>query len=374
MAGLSTHPDDLGTRPVSRRVGAWVRYGPRPIEDTEIWFAIENYGAAILQPWEIAAAQRLKSARPDMLVLCYKCLSSTRSYEPGPIFSSGVSYREASRDAPEWFARRLGGSRIEWNTYPRHWQMTVWDADYQNRWCENVVAELERSPWDGVMADNDIFDDYYGLLPPIEGACSMADIRASLDDFVPLAGERLNDIGKLLVPNIAESRRDPGRWRRHASYGGGFEEVWLAWDADHYLDAPAARAQCDEVAGPGFTIMRTATDGSNDHKNFTYGLAAFWIFGGGCGGAFTATGHDDYSVTPFIPQLNWDLGVPLEKPRRQGNGWCRAFTGGWAAANFNAAPRRTIRFTVPPGLTAVDGSPAPHKLTLGAHEGVLYRR
>lgn len=357
-----------------RRFGAWIRYGD-PLTEDEISFAIEKYQVAILQPWETAALQRIKSARPDMTVLCYKCLSSTRIYEPGPTFTSGVSYREAWQDAPHWFARRLDGSHIQWNAYPGHWQMAVWEPDYQQRWCDNVANELAGTLWDGVMADNDVYDDYYGLNPPLEPNRTMDDIRGALDEFVPKVGKRLNGIGKLLLPNIAESRRDPGRWSRHASFGGGLEEVWLAWGPDDYLSPPTALAQCDEVAGPGLTIMRTATDGTNEHRNFTYGLAAFWIFGGGDGGAFTATAHNGYSsVTPYISQLDWDLGEPVEKPRRHGNGWSRGFTNGWAAVNFNANPRRKRSFKVPPGLSAVDDSSAPQRVTLQPHEGVLYRR
>jgi hypothetical protein len=355
------------------RFGAWVRYGD-PLTDEQIAFAIENYRVAILQPWETEALRRLKSARPDMVVLCYKCLSSTRDYEPGPIHTSGVSYHEAMRDAPQWFARRDDGSRIEWNTYPGHWQMAVWDSAYRKRWCANVVSEVEGTLWDGVMADNDVFDDYYGLNPPIDGGLTMDDIRTALDSAITEAGTALASIGKILVPNIAESRRQPGRWERHARFGGGYEEVWLAWGPDDYLDPPAALAQTDVLGGAGITIIRVATDGNDDHKNFTYGLAAFWIYGGSKNGAFTATGHDDYSVTPFIAQLRWDLGEPTEKPRRRGNGRFRKFTRGWAAVNFNAHPRRKITFNVPGGLVDADGMPAPERITLGPHEGVLYRR
>lgn len=97
-------------------MGAWIRYG-WPISPEQIDFAAEHYRVAILQPWELDAAAELKQRRPDMTVLCYKCLSSTRSYEPGPIYSSGVSYPEA-QDA--WFAQRLNGERIQWARYEGH--------------------------------------------------------------------------------------------------------------------------------------------------------------------------------------------------------------------------------------------------------------
>ncbi len=353
------------------RHGAWIRYGD-PLTDAQIAFAIENYRVAILQPWETAALEQLKSARPDMTVLCYKCLSSTRSYETGPIYTSGVSYEEAEEAGEHWFAHRLDGSRIEWNTYSDHWQMAVWDPEYQERWCDNVADDLEGSLFDGVLADNDVYDDYYGIRPPIEGDRQMADLRKALDALVPAAGARLNSIGKLLVPNIAESRREPGRWERHASFGGGFDEVWLAYGPDDHFDPETALAQTGQAAGPGLSILRIATDGTNEHPNFTYGLAAFWIFGGGPNGAFAATGHDDYSVTPFIPQLNWDLGEPTDEPRQRGNTWSRTFNGGWAAVNFNSARRRKVTYDVPEGLYDVDGAPAPHRVTLHPHHGVLY--
>lgn len=355
-----------------RSYGAWVRYGD-PLTRAQLDFAADHYRVAILQPWETAAAAYLKAARPDITVLTYKCLSSTRDYEPGPVYTSGVGHDEAEESGEDWFAHRLDGSRISWDGYPGHWQMAVWNGDYRERWVENVLDELSGSPWDGIMADNDVYDDYYGLRPPIEGGREMTDLRRELDEFVPYVGRSLNEAGKILVPNIAESRRDPGRWARHAAYGGGFEEVWLAWGPNDYLDPQAVNAQSDQVAGPGLTIMRVATDGNDDHRNFTYGLAAFWIFGGGDGGAFTGTAHDGYSGTPFVPELEWNLGEPQEPVRQRGNGYSRQFSGGWAAVNVNSNLRRKVSFSVPEGLQAVDGSPAPAKVVLLPHEGVLYR-
>jgi Hypothetical glycosyl hydrolase family 15 len=354
------------------RFAAWIRYGGSPLTDEQLDFAVNHYRVAILQPWETEALERLKAARPDITVLVYKCLSSARSYETGPIFSSGVGYEEAEENGEDWFAHRADGSRIEWDTYPGHWQMAVWEPEYQERWRDQVVEELEGTQWDGVMADNDVFDDYYGLQPPIEGGREMVDIRGAFDEFIPLVGTALNDIGKLLIPNIAESRRDPGRWERHGAYGGGFEESWLAWGPDDYLDPVTSVTQAREAEGPGLTVMRIASDGTSQHRNFTYGLAAFWIFGGGRGGAFSATAHDEYTVTPFIPQLDWDLGDPLDEPRQRGNGWARQFSNGWAGVNFNDRARRKVTLKVPPGLKDVEGKEAPERVTLAPHEGVVY--
>ncbi|CEA09654.1 hypothetical protein BN1051_03026 [Arthrobacter saudimassiliensis] len=353
-------------------VGAWIRYGG-PLQPGELDFAAAHYRAAILQPWETDAARELKRLRPDMTVLCYKCLSSTRSYEPGPVYSSGVSFAEAEADDGGWFATRLDGTRIEWERYPGHWQMRVWDPGYRRRWVENVTAELRGSPFDGVMADNDVFDDYYGLRLPITGAADMAGIRSAVGELVHAAGAALNAVGKLLVPNIAESRREPGRWNAHAAYGGGFEEVWLGYSPVHLFDPVTAEAQLPQAAGPGLSILRVPTDGDDRHPNVTYGLSAFWIFGGGRG-AYSATAHDDYSRLQHAPELDWQLGGPRAAPQGRGHTWWREFDAGFAAVNFNRDGRRRRKVRVPAGMVDAAGRPAPSSVVLPAQRGVIFRR
>lgn len=358
-------------------VGAWIRYGD-PLLPGQVAFAAEHYRVAILQPWETEAAEELKRLRPDMTVLCYKCLSSTRSYELGPVYTSGVSFPEAEAaggadDDGSWFATRLDGTRIEWERYPGHWQLQVWNPAYQRRWVENVVEELRDSPFDGVMADNDVFEDYYGLHMPISGAADMGAMRLSLGDLVQAAGTALNAVGKILVPNIAESRREPGRWKAHADFGGGFEEVWLGYSPVHLFDPDTAEAQLSQAMGPGLSILRVPTDGDDHHPNFTYGLSAFWIFGEGRG-AYSATAHDDYSKTQYAPELDWQLGRPLTKPKGRGHAWWREFDGGFAAVNFNQDGRRRRKVRIPPGLVDTEGRAAPSSVVLPPHRGILFRR
>jgi len=173
-------------------VGAWIRYG-NPLEPGELDFAIAHYRAAILQPWETEAAARLKEARPDMTVLAYRCLSSTRDFEPDSMRASGLSYREARRRG--WLARRDNGDLVEWNTYPGHFQARVWDPDYRARWVEEVCQATAETAFDGVMADNDVFDDYYGLDLPLDGIADTAALRAEqLLSIVDFASIGTNDL------------------------------------------------------------------------------------------------------------------------------------------------------------------------------------
>jgi len=132
---------------------AWVRYG-NPLSGWQIKKAAGKFRAAILQPWELEAAEKLKAADPNVTVLAYKCLSSIRDYEPGPIYSSGISPATAERlgtaaDVPVW------------KGYNGHIQQRVWEPEYQQAWVEEVCAEIIPGPFDGVMADNDVYEDYY---------------------------------------------------------------------------------------------------------------------------------------------------------------------------------------------------------------------
>ncbi|MDO4255384.1 MAG: putative glycoside hydrolase [Kocuria sp.] len=353
-------------------VGAWIRYKD-PIEPYEVDFAVEHYRAAILQPWELEVAAELKQRRPDMTVLCYKCLSSTRAYEPGPIYTSGVSFAEAEAEGGRWFATRQDGSRIQWQRYAQHWQMKVWDSTYRQRWVQNVVAELADSPFDGVMADNDVFDDYYGLNLPLSDLDSLSDLRAALGELVAAAGQGLQEHDKILVPNIAESRRTEGRWAEHSQWGGGFEEVWLGWDPNRLFDHWTVAMQLQQLNHPGVGIFRVPTDGTDEHPNFLYGLAAFWVFGEGKG-AYSATGHDDYGQLQYIPELDFLLGEPVGLPVRHGQAWWREFTDGFAAVNFGQDRTSRCHIKIPGGMVDGSGKPAPRKCVLYPQQGLVVRR
>ena len=110
--------------------GFWYGIGDTPTSE-EIELAAERYQVVVLNAWETDALHRLHTLNPDITVLVYKDLSSTRSY-PGAVtgdtdadrIPTGIGYYAAQRDHPEWFALDTHGDRIEWGGYPQHWQMT----------------------------------------------------------------------------------------------------------------------------------------------------------------------------------------------------------------------------------------------------------
>ena len=401
-----------------RGSGAWIRYGER-LADGEIAFAAAHYRTAILQPWETEAAARLKDLRDDMVILAYRCLSSARDFEPAHRRASGLGFAEAQRRG--WLARRASGRTLEWSTYPGHYQMRVWDEAYRRRWIEQVLEATAGTPFDGIMADNDVFDDYYGLdlrsLAPDDAAAphDLAGLRAALGEFVDDVGRALTDEGLLLVPNIAEARREAGRWERHAAWGGGFDECWLGWGDKALFDEETALAQAPQLDGPGLCIVRTPSGGVGPRfdrsASALYGLAAFWVFGGGpdhiddsAGGSesagsaearsraagalrlprgaalrtYAATGADDYSRTPWFPALDADLGAPLGEAAKEDGVWRRDFEGGVVAVVLGEGRGGTVR--LPAGLRAPgptgdpDGRALGSEMPLAAGSGMIALR
>ena len=428
-----------------RGAGAWIRYGER-LTDSEIAFAAAHYRMAILQPWETEAAALLKDRREDMVVLAYRCLSSARDFEPADRRASGLGLSEARRSG--WVARRASERPIEWSTYPGHYQMRVWDEEYRRRWIERVLDSVAGTAFDGIMADNDVFDDYYGLdlhsLDPTDADAprDVAGLRAALGQFVDDAGRALTAEDLLLVPNIAEARREPGRWGRHSAWGGGFDECWLGWGDDAFFDEGTALSQMPQLDGPGLSIVRTPSGGFGPRfdrsPSALYGLAAFWVFGGGpdCAGsvagsigsegpvdsvgpvdssdstgligstgpgdsagsddaragvagppslprgaarrAYAATGADDYSRTPWFPALDADLGAPLGEATRDDGVWRRDFEGGVAAVALGEEGGGTVR--LPAGLRSPgptgdpDGEALALEVPLSAHCGMIALR
>lgn len=327
---------------------AWIRYGG-PIADQELDHAVGKYRVAILQPWETAAAARLKAENPGITVLAYQCLSSVRTYEPGPIFSSGLSAAQAE----EWgtFAERENGIRVEWEGYPGHFQQKVWDPGYRRHWVDSVVDRFTGSPFDGVMADNDVFDDYYGLRLPLRGGVKLPEIRTGLDELITEAGNRLEEIGKVLVPNLAEARRETDRWERHSRFGGGFEECWMGWGTqnDQWLREEDVLAQVESLTASGLSIARVPGTGEPGDPYLLLALAAAWVFAPDSDVAVTATAVDGYSASPYTGYEQWDLGYPLSSiwDNPFPGVYTRSLTHGFAAVNLS---RETVEVDF-------DGSP-----------------
>ncbi len=347
-----------GAGDLSEPRGLWYAIGDRPTEE-EIDAAASRYGVVILNPWETWALQRLKAQDPSVVVLAYKDLSSTRSYHTGPLPPTGVGYSEAN---PSWFAVDDAGERIEWDPFPGHWQMAVWDPAYQQRWVDNVVAEVVAAGWDGVLADNDLstlgWYDWALLAGTASRAETDARLREGLDGLVAAAGGALRDQGKVLVPNISDARLHSGRWAAHAAFGGAMEENFVHWGTDPddgFLwdwGQTGWVTQTEQLAGPGLTLTVTRA-AREDTRTLLYGYASALVRGNGRWfWTPSTTEAGDYTAPETLEETTIPVGPATSDAVRDPSGaWTRTFTSGWAAVN----PTRATVTVVPPRGT-VDGN------------------
>ena len=341
------------TRGVTKAL--WNAIGTNP-SNADIDAAAGHFGVIVLNPWNTAALHRIKQLDPSTIVLMYACLSSTRDSDTHTNHGGGID-PDLVRSNQQWFATDSGGGRINWNGYAGHWQMTVWDAGYQQAWVDSVLSEATNDSWDGVLADNDMYNlgVYNGAV--VAGTSSQAasdsKIRGALGDLITKAGTALRSHGKILVPNISDARREPGRWTSHARFGGGMEENFISWGTgsneqvwDYSPDA--WQAQINELNGPGLVLAITHA-ASGDHTRSLYGYASSLLSGDG-NVYWTPTVGSSYRSPETIAEQSIALGAPSGAATRQGSAWVRRFATAFVAVNPTLS---TVTVTTPSGSVSL---------------------
>ena len=361
----------------------WIEYNDTPSE-AQLEFAAHHYRVAVFNPWETEARDRLKKLNPAVIVLAYKDVMSMRDNagafdvntgKDATLIPTGVGYAYADSNHAEWFATDMNGNRIEWAHYPHHWQAAVWDVGYQSAWVANVAAEIGSSAWDGVLADNATPTLKYYLAPGVSlgGGRTDADVKRGVEELVQRAVSAFGEYGKLFIPNVTDGRITDGWWQALTAGGGGMDEQFMHWGTSatsgYAGDWPHGgwSDQASEMAGAGLNLAHTT---STDAQSSLYGYASFLIAGGG-GGAFAATGPDEYGGTPLLAEQAWDPGKPEGEPVRAGAAWTRNFSGVFAAANPSDTTSADI--TLPTGLVDEASKPLSGMMTLAPHTGVVLR-
>lgn len=358
--------------------GLWYAIGDRPTDD-ELEAAADRYGVVVLNAWEVDALRRLKELDPDITVLVYKDFSSTRDYagavrgdgsdaEHQP---TGIGFAAAESDNPEWFATDTDGDRIEWDGYPQHWQMTVWEPSYQQAWADAVTDEVVEEGWDGVFADNDFATLRFYSDAVLEGTDSTDEtdqlIRDGLDQMVTVVGERLAEEGKKLVPNVSEARLYPGRWIEHSRFGGAMEENFaqrddgrlLTWEGAGWTELLETAADPERL-----TLLVTAGD---DRAAETGAAGAALLAGPGV--CWSAAHEVGYKEPEWTVAQSADLGAPRGTAEATEDGaWVREFERGYAVVNPTPGD---LDVELPNGLTDLNGAPIGTSLTVPAADGLV---
>jgi hypothetical protein len=358
----------------------WYAIGDAP-SSAEIDAAAQRYKVVVLNASETAAMKRLHQLNPQIVVLVYKDFSSTRNYAGAVVgdqdaqwLPSGVGYYAAQRTHPEWFAVNTQQRRIEWQGYPKHWQMAVWDPAYQQSWATAVSAEVVREGWDGVLADND-FNTLKFYSPDVlagtaDAAATDRRLRDGLDALLEKAGTALEKAGKLLVPNVSEAHLVPGRWTAHSRFAGAMEENFgfrdvggdgelLTFQGNEWKELRAQAA-----LGESWLLLVTHTKDAREERA-GYASAALLAGPKTC---WTPASTQDYRKPEWTTVQKSQLGEAVDTATRQPSGvWTREFTSGWVAVNPTGA---SVTVTPPAGLTNGDGV-AVNTITLAGADGAV---
>lgn len=378
---MATEP--VATAPAPRQPAPcawWYAIGDSPTA-WEIKSAADVYDVVVLNAWETTHMRKLHELNPAVKVLVYKDFSSTRNY-PGavegirdaPYLPTGVGYFAAERGNPEWFAVDTEGRRIEWNGYTQHWQMAVWDPNYQRAWVDAVVREVVREGWDGVLADNDFSSLRHYSTSVLAGTADAAGtdrvLREGLDGMVQLAGDALEKAGKMLVPNVSESQLTPGRWAAHSRYAGAMEENFglrgddgqgelITFQGNQFKEQRAQAA-----LGESWLLLITHTRTAQEER-VGYASAALLASPRTC----WTRANPDYQHPYRSSYHEARLGEAVETATRLPSGvWTRRFSGGWVAVN----PTNTSVLLEPPaGLVTMAGEQVPAELDLPPADAVV---
>jgi len=326
----------------------------------ELWASTaDSVGYVVLNAWEHTRIAALKAARPDLKVLVYKDVSATVAYattvdangvrRDNALLPAGVGYEWARTNAPSWFLRDAAGKPLEWADYRGVWPMDVGDPGYQKVWLDNVVTEVRRNGWDGVMLDDTLT---YLSHPTVGGAKSTqipddaAMLRAT-GSFLSTVGSGLKAAGYLAVPNVTLTwqnyRQVLTSWS--PSVSGWLLEYFVKWGLTSSYPSMggadwASRMDIVETAQSlGTFVLAVTYGGAGDSTLATYQRGSWLLAWDGRAGASMYVPSEG-SASHLIPAALTDVGAPVSARRALGGGsvWRRDFTGGVVLVNTGNAP------------------------------------
>ena len=305
----------------------------------------DRHGYVILQAWQQDRLRALKRANPGVKVLVYKNLAFASSSSSAGLYATGVSKDEADAN-PDWFLRNTDGERFTSGSYGWQWAMDVGSASYQQRWADNVIAELRAEGWDGVFMDdvNTTFRYHYDpdrvAKYPSDDAYQGA-VRSALASI----GPRLRGSGKLAIANI-------GSWSGSYSTGvdwlqfldGAMDEQFLKWGTDpnvgfdpHNWQTQVNELKAAERMGKDFIGVTHSAPG--DERAALYGYATMLLAGDGHHANFALA--SDYTNETWFPEYDYDLGLPLGPASSDSDGvYRRRFQHGLVVVNPTASAKR----------------------------------
>src|SRR3954451_12035742 len=260
----------------------------------------------VLQGYQVPLMQRLKAANPKLKVLVYKDLSAMVERDQWGGTSTGVATQDAAAH-PDWYLLNTGGQRFTFRNYDWMWAADVGNPAFQQKWADNVLAEVKAKGWDGVFMDdvNPSMEYHYDVASVAKYPTNAA-YQAATGSALAAIGARFRAEGKLVIPNFGFWKDYPSviaNWLRYVD--GGMDEMFVkvgsTGSADSYVTGSLWETQLQEVkdaAAQGKVFLGVSHSTAGDAAAARYGWATMLL---GAGGAASFAMHNDYAGENWFP-------------------------------------------------------------------------
>jgi Hypothetical glycosyl hydrolase family 15 len=311
---------------------------------------LARFDYVVLHAWEHARIAPLKAANPNIKVLVYKESAATVAYGThggvdDPLLPAGVGYGYAASNHPEWFLDDTTGRRVEWSDYPGVWQMDVGNSSYQDTWLANVLGELRRYGWDGVMLDDVMpYPNWHLNGRTLAKYPTIPSYTAATRSFLARVCSGVVAGGFLALPNIGSTSPENWRdWIRLCS--GAVQEYWTKWGQDATMHFGGSdwteRQRFLQITQEENRIFLGVTYAPHtDFRSMRYARANFLLDWNGSPKsvlAFEPTTPE--AQDPYHSEWTVDVGLPSAAKYTVGGIWRRDFTKGVVLVNPSAESR-----------------------------------
>jgi len=331
----------------------------------------------VLQPWEQAEARRLRQRDPGLKVLVYQDFGSmTAGLGPDAQSSSGVPFRTATRQHPDWFLADGRGRRIQERGYPYLFMADVGNPGYRRRWTTDVLHLLRHGPWSGVF-----MDDVNTTPRPEAGSAVIAGYptdsayQAAVRGMLAYAASRIRGTGRLTIANMGGWVDHPAvvrSWLRYVD--GAMDEKFVKYSpapGQGYIGVSGWLSQLREVTSTvamDKTFLAVTAARPTDAQAQLYGWASLLLAGDGHAAYLAATAYT--GAEPALPAYRTRLGAPAGRMHRvRGGAYARSFADGLVLVNPTA---HTVRVS----LATLRGSRLARasQTTMRPHTGLVLAR
>jgi len=325
----------------------------------------------VLQSWETGRMQELKSKNPSLKVLVYKNFSFAAEKKTTST-STGVSKQEAEAN-PDWFLKNFAGEPISSDGYKWLWAMDVGNPTYQQRWADNVIAEVTARGWDGVFLDDVnptmkyATDESQVAKYPNDAAYS-----AATESALAYIGPRIQASGKLAIANFAtwvEYSSTQNNWLKYVN--GALDEMFVKWgrnSGEGYRSESQWTRQLEEVKyaasqGKQFIGFTQGSSGETQAARFGYGTVLL-----GTNGTASYAFTPNYTSETWMPEFEYELGAPTAAETRDSNGVHRRTFGNGLVLVNPTGSNQTVNFG---GTYSGSGLTNATSATMPAHSALI---